>query len=176
MKTKFTIILVAMILIVGMSAQSQNGNRPYKYNSKQGEKPRIGMGVQARNGERLPEFKEKMIKAKFQEIKKSLRLNEQTLEKFRPVYLQYQRDLIRIDSKMPVRMMKVDADSLNADEASKIIDNQFMVARKRLNVRERYYQELKLILTPQQILKLYQIESEIGAKVMAEGRKRIQEL
>jgi len=176
MKTKFTVILIAIVLIAGMGAQAQNSERPYKYHTKSGEKPGLGIGAQAQNRDKLPEFKEKIIKAKFQEIKRSMRLNEQTMEKFRPVYLKYQRDLIRIDSKLPVRMMKVDADSLSADEASKIIENQFMVAKRRLNVRERYYQELKTVLTPQQILKLYQIESKIGTKVMAEGRKRIQEL
>lgn len=176
MKTKFTVILIAIVLIAGMGVQAQNGERNYKYNTKSGEKPRLGTGAQAQNRDKLPEFKEKIIKAKFQEIKRSMKLNEQTMEKFRPVYYKYQRDLIRIDSKLPVRMMKVDADSLSADEASRIIENQFMVAKRRLNVRERYYLELKTVLTPQQILKLYQIESKIGTKVVAEGRKRIQEL
>jgi len=71
--------------------------------------------------------------------------------------------------------MKVDTDSLSAEEADQLIVNQMESAKQLINIREKYYKEFKTVLKPQQIIKLYQTEAELRKKVMAELQRRMKD-
>jgi type II secretory pathway predicted ATPase ExeA len=71
------------------------------------------------------------------------------------------------------RLTKVDADSLSTEEADLLIVNQLESARKLISIREKYYKEFRTVITPQQIIKLYQTEAELRKKVMQEMKRRM---
>ena len=68
--------------------------------------------------------------------------------------------------------MQVNPDSLSPEEAEKMIMAQISQTRKMVDLREKYYTRFKTVLSPQQIIKLYQTEAAIRRKVMNEIRRR----
>jgi len=133
----------------------------------------VSLHMNSQNTQRLPALRDRIAQAKLQEIKKNLNLDQATFSQFRPIFLKYEREKTRIDFKNKVRLMKVNADSLSYEEADQLISNQFKKAKRLVFIREKYYQEFRKILTPQQLIKLYQTEAGIVEKVTAERMKRI---
>ncbi len=148
MKKIFSILLFVTCLLVNQLATAQNPNR-------------------------FPLLQERIAQAKLREIRKSMNLNQETFERFRPIYLKYDREITGIDFRQMARLMRVDADSLSEEEADQMIVNQLETARQLIDIREKYYHEFRKVLTPQQIIKLYQTEAEIRKKVMQELKKRL---
>jgi len=133
----------------------------------------LGQRICAQNPNRFPLLRERIAQAKLREIKLSLNLDESTFEKFRPVYLKYEKEISGVDFRKLARLVKVDADSLTTEEADQLIVNQMESARKLIDIREKYYKEFRTVISPQQIIKVYQTEAEIRKKVMQELKKRI---
>ncbi len=131
-----------------------------------------GLSTNAQNADRFPKLHQRIFQAKLREISQSLKLDEATLEKFRPVYLKYERAISEIDFVKLGRLMKVNTDSLSAAEADQLIVYQFECTKRLTRVRENFYQEFKKILTSQQIVKLYQTEAELRKKVTNELNRR----
>jgi hypothetical protein len=148
MKTIFTTLLFVITLLVSLTAEAQNP-------------------------ERFPQLRERMVQAKLREIKLSLKLDQATFDHFRPIYLKYERDVSGVNFRNLARLTKVDADSLSAEEADLLIVNQLESARKLISIREKYYKEFRAVITPQQIIKLYQTEAELRKKVMQEMKRRM---
>lgn len=132
-----------------------------------------GLNVQSQNPERFPKLRERITLAKLREIRLSLNLDQATFERFRPIYLEYDREITGIDFRKMARLMKVNADSLSSEEADLMIVNQMKTARSLIDIREKYYPEFRKVISPQQIIKLYQTEAEIRKKVMQELKKRM---
>lgn len=131
-----------------------------------------GINMQAQNASKSKPVRDRLIQAKHQAIKRNLNLDKETFVKFRNLYVRYERELARIDYKNQTRLMNVNADSLSREEADLLITSQLKNARKIVNIRERYYKEFSSLLTPNQIIKLYQTEADIRNKVMAERKRR----
>jgi hypothetical protein len=133
----------------------------------------ISLDTQSQNPERFPLLRERIVQAKLREIKLSLKLDQDKFMQFRPVYLKYEREISGVDFRKMGRLMKVDSDSLSAEEADNLIVNQMESARKLMDIREKYYKEFRTVLTPQQIIKLYQTEAELRKKVTLELKRRL---
>lgn len=129
--------------------------------------------AEAQNAERFPRLRERVVQAKLHEIKEALKLDQSAFDRFRPVYVRYEKEMTSIDFRKIGRLMKVDADSLSTDEADQLIVNQLDAAKKLILIREKYYKEFRQVLTPQQIIKLYQTEGELRKKVMQEMKRRM---
>lgn len=143
---KNIITLLVCLLLMGTAAQSQNGNR---------------------NMLRL-----RVEQAKLQQIRKNLRMDDATFAQFRPIYLKYERTLANLDFRSQNRLLKVNADSLSAQEADALLIAQWTQAKQLLHIRERFYSELRNVLTPQQLVLLFQSEAQIRQKVIKELGKR----
>ncbi len=148
MKTIFTTLLFVLTLLLCLTAEAQNP-------------------------ERFPLLRERMAQAKLREIKLSLKLDQATFAQFRPIYLKYEREVSGVNFRNLARLTKVDADSLSREEADLLIVNQLESARKLISIREKYYKEFRTVITPQQIIKLYQTEAELRKKVMQEMKRRM---
>ena len=131
-----------------------------------------GIPAKSQNGARFPLLRERILQAKLREIKLKLNVDPGTFEKFRPIYRKYNQEISEIDIFKLGRMMKINSDSISAEQAEQMILNQMESAKKIISIREKYYKEFKTVLTPQQILKLYQTEAEIRNKVTEELKKR----
>jgi len=133
----------------------------------------VSLNAEAQNPERFPMLRERMVQAKLREIKLSLKLDQATFEQFRPIYLKYEREISSVNFRNLARLTKVDADSLSTEEADQLIVNQLESAQELISIREKYYKEFRTVITPQQIIKLYQTEAELRKKVMQEMKRRM---
>jgi Spy/CpxP family protein refolding chaperone len=133
----------------------------------------VSLTAESQNPERFPMLRERMVQAKLREIKLSLKLDQSTFDQFRPIYLKYEREVSGVNFRNLARLTKVDADSLSTEEADQLIVNQFESAKKMISIREKYYKEFRTVITPQQIIKLYQTEAELRKKVMQEMKRRM---
>lgn len=131
------------------------------------------LSIKSQNPDRFPRLHERIVQAKLREIRAQLKLDQATFDQFRPVYLKYEREVSGIDFRKMARLMKVDADSLSTEEAEQLIVDQLNGAKMLIAIREKYYKEFRTVLSPQQIIKLYQTEAEIRRKVMQELKRRI---
>jgi Spy/CpxP family protein refolding chaperone len=130
------------------------------------------VALQAQDGGRFPLLRERIAQAKLREIQKTMNLGESTFARFRPIYLKYEQEIANIDFRKQVRLMRVNADSLSSEEAEQLVLSQLEAAKRLITIRETYYKEFRTVLTPQQIIKLYQAEAEIRRKVMQELKNR----
>jgi len=133
----------------------------------------ISLNVLSQTNDRFPRIRERMAQAKLREIRFQLNLDQLTFDRFRPVYLKYEHEISGIDFRNLARMMKVDADSLSAEEADVLIVSQLETSKKLIHIREKYYKEFRTVITPQQIIKLYQTEAELRKKVLQEIKRRM---
>lgn len=133
----------------------------------------VSLNAKSQNPERFPMLRERIAQAKLREIKLNLKLDQTTFQQFRPIYLKYEREVSGIDFRKLARLMKVDADSLSSEEADQLIVNQLETSKKLISIREKYYKEFRTVISPQQIIKLYQTEAELRKKVMQEMKRRM---
>lgn len=133
----------------------------------------FSLNTQSQNTDRFPKLHERIAQAKLREIKLNLKLDQVTYEQFRPVYLKYEHEISGMNFRELARLTKVNADSLSSEEADQLIVNQLESAKSLIAIREKYYKEFKTVITPQQIIKLYQTEAELRKKVMQELERRI---
>ncbi len=148
MKTILSTLLFVLFLFVNMTAKSQNMDR-------------------------FPRIHERIVQAKLREIKFSLKLDQNKFDTFRPIYLKYEREVGGVNFRNIARLTKIDADSLTSEEADLLIVDQLKTAKKLILIREKYYKEFRTVLSPQQIIKLYQTEAELRKKVMQEIKRRM---
>jgi len=117
-------------------------------------------------------LRQRIEQAKLRQIRQTLRLDEATFVQFRPLYLKYERTIANIDFRSQNKILKAHADSLTAQDADQLIFAQWARAKQLIHIREKAYTEFRKILTAQQLVKLYQSETEIRQKVMSELGKR----
>jgi Spy/CpxP family protein refolding chaperone len=132
----------------------------------------LSTGAQSQHSTRIPPFRERILQAKLVEIRRSLNLDQATMQHFRPIYIQYEKEISGVNIKNQVRLMSANYDSLTSEEAERLVMAQLENAKKLIEIRERYYNKFKTVLTPQQIVKLYQTEAAIRQKVMQELKRR----
>ena len=59
------------------------------------------------------------------------------------------------------------------EDAENIIQNKFAQSRKLLDIQEKYYNQFRKILTPKQILKIYQSEKTTHQRLRQEMNNRM---
>ena len=132
----------------------------------------LSLGAQSQNIRKILPLRERILQAKLVEIRRSLNLGQATMERFRPIYIQYEKEISGVNINNQVRLMSTNSDSLSSEEAERLVMVQLENAKKLIEIREKYYNKFKTVLTPQQILKLYQTEAAIRKKVMQELTRR----
>jgi len=132
----------------------------------------LSLQAGAQPGERNPRLRERISEMKLRKIRNNLNLDEATFQKFKPLYLKYEQEMMGLDLRRMGKLLRTSADSLSDEEAHQLIMAQMEQTKKMLSIREAYYPEFRKILKPQQVIRLYQTENEIRRKVMAELKKR----
>lgn len=131
----------------------------------------MGTTLSGQNRNQL--LRQRMELAKLQQIRHDLMLDEARFAQFRPIYLRYERALANVDFRSQNRLLNVHADSLSNEEATALLQGQWEQAKRLLHIRERFYMELRTVLTPQQLIQLFQSEADIRQKAMLElGRRQ----
>lgn len=132
----------------------------------------ICLEAQSQNAKRLTPLRERILQAKLVEIRRSLNLDQATMQHFRPIYIEYEKEISGVNINNQVRLMRANYDSLTSEEAERLVMVQLENAKRLIDIREKYYHKFKTVLTPRQIVRLYQTEAQIRQKVMQELRRR----
>lgn len=114
------------------------------------------------------EMKDKFLKAQFNEIKISLGLNDSTAKALEPLYINFMNELRPVGEK-PNPLFDFDGDEQKID---KHLRSRLAMAKHIAVVREKYYEIFRKVLSPSQIMKMYQTEREIMKKVRNESGLR----
>ena len=132
----------------------------------------LSLGAQSQNAKRLPILRERILQAKLVEIRRSLNLDQATMQRLRSIYIEYEKEILGVNTNNQRRLMSVNSDTLTPQEAEKLVMVQLENAKRLIDIREKYYNKFKTVLTPQQIVRLYQTEAQIRQKVTQELRRR----
>lgn len=159
MKTKFIYVMMAALLIGSQAISAQNKER--------------------KDNKQRPTA-EQMMQRQTNQMVKTLMLDDATAAKFTPVYENYLKDLR--ECRMMNRKERTNDRGTEAKQApkpvptdaeiEKQIKDQFAQSRKILDVREKYFNEFSKILSPKQILKIYQTEKNNATKFRKEFDRR----
>jgi Spy/CpxP family protein refolding chaperone len=119
---------------------------------------------------------EQIVQKRTESMSRELMLDDETNAKFVPVYSQYLKDLMSCRPKRP-EMGKRDGQQPQAEqktdaEIEKMIQDRFEQSQKILDIRKSYYSKFRKILTPKQILKIYDSERDNMGKFKKEMNKR----
>jgi len=132
----------------------------------------LSLGAQSQNAKRLPIVRERILQAKLVEIRRSLNLDQATMQRLRPIYIEYEKEISGVNTNNQRRLMSANSDTLTPQEAERLVMVQLENAKRLIDIREKYYHKFKTVLTPQQIVRLYQTEAQIRQKVTQEIRRR----
>lgn len=160
MKTRLMYLVLAVFLMGGQVVSAQNKDN--------------------KDGKQRPTL-EQVMKKQTNMMVEALMLDDATAAKFTPVYENYLKELR--ECRMMDRKGRVEngcnakggqaQNAVRTDaEIEKQIKGRFAQSRKILDVREKYYNEFRKILTPKQIQKIYQTEMNNANKFRKEFDRR----
>ena len=129
--------------------------------------------AQAQDFSRNPQLQQRIIQAKLFEIKKALQLSEDKAKELAPIYQRYEMEKSKVQFPRQEGLLRMNPDSLNTEEADKLITAQLDNAIRMSTIRREYYNEFKKVLTPHQVVQLYKSEAQLNRKVMMELRRRM---
>ena len=84
-------------------------------------------------------------------------------DEFKALYAEYQNNQKQIKEKF---LVENNIGNLSAEEATRRLNQSFDVGQQLLNNRRTYADKFLKILTPQQVLKLFQIEGKMRDKLL----------
>jgi hypothetical protein len=105
----------------------------------------------------------------------TLMLDDATAAKFTPVYKQYLNEMWACRKgfhKPNAQTKNGEKKELSDAEIDVMIKERFAQSRKMIDVREKYYTQLRKVLSPRQIQKIYQTELRNKNKMNNELKKR----
>lgn len=153
MKTRIIFMLLTVVAMCSQSAFAQEKKRPDR---------------------------EQIQAMQCNQVVKALMLDDATAAKFVPVYQKYLKELSEVRMENARKPKVKDAvttqpapKAIPTDaEVEKAIKDRFAQSRKLLDIREKYYNEFRKILSPKQIMKIYQLEKGNAHKFQKEWKKR----
>ena len=104
----------------------------------------------------LKEFRENMMVAE-------LNISSEKQDEFKVLYSEYHDKQREIKNKF---QQAKEFDNLSDTEAKKQLSQSFEIGQQLLDVRKEYSEKFLKIITPQQVLKLYDTEGAIRNKIM----------
>ncbi|UCE93951.1 MAG: sensor of ECF-type sigma factor [Flavobacteriaceae bacterium] len=127
------------------------------------------MLAQERGRERIKAYKTAYIT-------QELDLSSKEAEKFWPIYNQYDKKLFELkvrEVKKSKQLIKEAGgpDALNDEEAQNVLSKMLSTEKEASIAREKMYTKLSKVLTPQKLLKLYNVENNFNRKLLMEYRK-----
>ncbi len=158
---KFIVILSIMVCtLFTLSAQPQQARQP---------RPEV-------NREQDGNFTEFQI----QVLTKQLRLDEKSVEPFTKLYTEYSQKMELLQPEQPEQRRNTPQNAKQGERPAKPTDAEieakilesFEMAEKSTALKREYYAKFKEILTPHQILKMYNIERRLRERIVSESDRR----
>ena len=112
------------------------------------------------------EDKERFFNGKAKMMQKELKLSDEQMEKFLPVYKSFQEEL------KGIKRNREKADSLTMDIAYADVIDRLDYQEKVIKVQKNTLKELKSVLTPFQMIRFLDAERNVQKKIMDHKRGR----
>ncbi|WP_297928615.1 hypothetical protein [uncultured Coprobacter sp.] len=122
--------------------------------------------------EKQKELQERMVEVSLSEIQERLNLTEMQISQLRPVYKQYQKRVARLNMLNHKLFNRMNADTLSDEKAQTVLREYLDREHKLYVLNKQYMDNLLEILSPQQVIKLYQSDSDIKRKIRMEYLRR----
>lgn len=122
--------------------------------------------------EKQKELQERVVEVSLSEIQERLSLTEIQISQLRPVYKQYQKKVARLNMQNHKLFNRMNADILSDEQAKTILREYLDREHKLYALNKQYMNNLLEILSPQQVIKLYQSDSDIKRKIRMEYLRR----
>lgn len=103
--------------------------------------------------------REEMAAKRFAKIVDQLNLSDETAAKFKPIYENYKKEMRQVMGDPKQRERKNPAEETEAEVEAQI-KSHFAKARTVIDIREKYYNEFRKVLSPKQIRKFYRVEAK----------------
>lgn len=158
MKTKYFWMLLVACIIGAQSMSAQN--------REPGKKPHRRMSV------------EQMSEMQANKIANNLGLDDKKTARFKEVYKKYTRELNDLWKKNKPEKPKVKPGedkvrpTLSDAEVDKMMRTRFVISRKMLDIREKYYNEFRKFLSPKQVQKIFDKGVENHGRFQKEMNRR----
>ena len=152
---KKLVLILTLILAVQFSFGQQFG---YDWKSMKPEQRKevIQKMKPAERMALLKEFREKMIVAE-------LAIPENKQAEFANLYAEYQESQNSIKGKFTFRN---DYENMSDEEATNQLNHSFDVGQELLDNRKNYAQKFMKVISPQQVLRMYQTEGKMRNKII----------
>lgn len=116
-------------------------------------------------------FTRAMIQAnRTQIVLNTLRLSEEQIEAFSPVYLDYWEEINDQNTRLTDLILDYAAnfEDLSDDRAISMLDEYLDIQRRKAAVKKKHVRKFKRVLNPKKLVQLYQIENKMDAIIMME--------
>lgn len=154
MKKIIMIIAAAIIQIAAIAATPQQHQCP---------KPEMQKDAEQQAQQRMKKAAERQ-EQQIKFVVDMLKLDDATAAKFTPIYREYinAKSTLRRNGMKNRRPQK---GNITDTEAAKIVKERLDASKKILNIREKYYNKMSKIITPTQLLKIYDMEQNFDNKM-----------
>ena len=114
----------------------------------------VAMSAVAQPKKMSKEMQEKVFNGKAKMMQKELRLTDEQMVEFLPVYKAFQEDVLSIKPK------RIEGDSLTSQKAYDRVVNRLEYHEKVIAVQKKAIKKLQPILTPKQLVKFLDAENK----------------
>lgn len=156
MKKRIYILTLSLLAMMSVSAQDLKMGLDWGKMDQNQKKEAVKKMSPEERRELLKKFKEDFMIS-------DLKIDEKNQEEFKKIYEEYQEEQRRIKSQFDPHF---NPDDLSNEEAQRKLEESFAVGEKLLENRRKYAEKMKRIMTPQQLLKLYQNEGQMRDKML----------
>ena len=147
MKTAIRLILILLMVTISATSIEARGRRQGNDTNRQ-------------------QRREQLAQSQANYIAQELKLDEANTAKFVTTYCAYLREVWQLGRGKPHR------DNMSEAEAQQAISERFDRNQRILDLRRKYQAEYSTFLTPQQILRVYELEDQLMQQLRQQRRKR----
>lgn len=184
------IVVLLMIVLIGIPSFAQKQKTIKKDNhNKEGfefqKEPTFRQNL-ILTPEEMIKLHEQELKRKYNMIERGLNLDKETMEKFWKYYFEYEEQKFRINLQQTTfandllkkyidvnkEGEKFDFMLLKDEDASILLKQQMETERRLFEITQKYTDVFREVLTPQQLLKLKNIEQDNKSNMLRQRRMK----
>ncbi|HEY9185139.1 MAG TPA: hypothetical protein VIM94_07425 [Salegentibacter sp.] len=129
------------------------------------------MQIQAQSEEREA-HREKIKALKTAYITQELSLSTKVAEKFWPIYNEYEDKKKDLHKREHMNMDLSNPECISEDQANGMLKEYLDIEKEEYVIKKELFQELKKIISAQDIIKLHKLEDEFHKKLIKEYRAK----
>jgi hypothetical protein len=118
--------------------------------------------------EKMKDRHEEIESMKIGFITRKLDLSPEESQKFWPVYNTYNKEMevLRKGHRSNITKLRNDLDELSDSEIETLVDKEQDFRQNELNIRKKYHQEFKKVLTMRKVAALYGVEEDFKRELL----------